>query len=221
MNPRLPNANTPEVPADVEARYKEIQEELQRLNIAPEATAGESREARFERRQRIKALRQEFASTARPPSGARQHTGYTVLAMVGIALLLCAFSVGGGMLLANQLNRPADISGTTTDFLDKIKQQDYGGAITDLAPGFEPESFTLQAQSADKQFGTLTNYTKLSQQGGKSGDATGSASYEIYRSGGTAMKANHYVIVLQFTYTSNHWQIFDYGGIFKGPTTGS
>jgi hypothetical protein len=219
VDPRYSTINTPEIPPDVEARYKEIQEELQRLSIAPEATAGESRAARYARRQRIKALRTEFDSMARTPLARRQRTGYTVLAMVGVALLLCALSLGGGVLLANQLNRPPDISSTATGFLDKIKQQDYGGAYAYLARGFEPEAFTLQAQTADTQFGSLTNYTKLSQQGGQSGDTTGSASFEVYRSGGTVKKANHYVIVLQFTYASNTWQIFDYGEIFKGPSS--
>ncbi len=219
MDPRTPNVTPPEIPPDVEARYKEIQEELQRLELSPEATSGESREARFARLQRIKALRREFDRMSRVPFSRRrrQNTAFTVLAMFGIAVMLCALSIGGGMLLAAQLNRPPDVSSTATHFLDDIKQSDYSDAFQYLSRGFVPLDFNREGSDEDTKLGPVTNYQQISQTGGKSGDTTGSATYKITRQGTKDIPGPiTYDVVFIFNYTTAYgWQIADYGTLFS------
>jgi hypothetical protein len=223
VTPRTPNAQPSEIPADVETRYKAIQEEMQRLELAPEATAGESREARFAREERIKALRREFDSMARTPLARRRpKTGITVLVMFGAAVLLCALSIGGGVLLGGILSRPPDFSSAATSFFDYVEQRDYGSAVSLLTRGFVPITVQDEGTTADVSFGPVTKYLSLEHVGGNSGDSSATAQFEIFRSGGTMNNntAFHYYITMQFTYSASNssWLIYDYGHLFA-PTT--
>lgn len=213
-----------EIPTDVETRYKEIQEEMRQLQLSPEALQGESREARFEREQRLRALRREFDSMARIPLARRQRTGATVLIMSGIALLLCVISLFGGMALANNLGKAPDIQGTATNFMDAIKTQDYAGAHTYLINDQDASGFEQKGTEADTALGVVTHYNELSHTGGNSGDTSGFATFEVDRAGGKGItgcqlvKAAQYVVVLQFTYVNGSWGIIDYGKLFDLPT---
>ena len=227
MKPQELSNTPPEIPADVEARYKEIQAELQRLQLSPEATQGESRQARYERQQRLRSLRREFDQSSRVPLAKRQlKTGMTVLIMAGVALMVCALSIGGGMLLATTLSRPPDISGTASQFLDAVKAQDYGTAYNSLLQAQDANGFTQQATDADTAMGNVTAYTKLSQLQGASGDSVGSAAYKITRAGGPGVtggkpfpKNYSYTIVIKFIYTNGAWGITTYDPLFTIPKT--
>ena len=227
MRPQELSNTPPEIPADVEARYKEIQAEMQRLQLSPEATQGESRQARYERQQRLRTLRNEFDRSSRVPLAKRQlKTGTTVLIMAGVALLVCAMSIGGGMLLANSLGRAPDIAGTASNFLDAVKTQDYSTAYTYLLQAQDSAGFTQQANAADTAMGQVVSYTKKSQVRGASGDSDGSAAYVIVRAGGPGLtggkpfaKNYSYTVVIDFIYTSGAWGITTYDPLFTIPKT--
>ena len=227
MKPQEFSNTPPEIPADVEARYKEIQAEMQRLQLSPEATQGESRQARFERQQRLRSLRREFDHSARVPLAKRQlKSGTTVLIMACVALLVCAMSVGGGMLLANSLGRAPDIAGTAANFLDDVKTQDYTSAYALLLQASDASGFTQQATDADTAMGQVISYSKKSQVQGASGDSAGSAAYVIIRAGGPGVtggkpfpKNYSTTVVIDFIYANGAWGITTYDPLFTIPKT--
>jgi hypothetical protein len=225
VTPRIPNnAQPPEIPADVETRYKAIQEEMQGLELAPEARAGESREARFAREERIKALRREFDTMARTPLARRRpKTGITVLVMLGAAMLLCALSIGGGVILANMLNQPPDFSSASNGFLNYVMKQDYESAVAYLTNGFRYVTLQDEGQTADTDYGPVTGFNIHEQVGGNSGDTSAAVQYQIFRAGkGTKATAPFsYYIIMHFTYSAStgSWLIFDFGDLFA-PTKG-
>jgi hypothetical protein len=224
-----PSNHTPaDIPPDVEARYREIQEEMQRLDLSPEATHGETREARFERRQRLKALRSEFDSMARVPLARRQRqrTGMTVLLMAGMAVLLCVLSVGGGIALENILSRQPDLSSVATGFMDAIKAQDYSTAHSYIPSDSDAQAFGQKAEAADSAYGPVTGYLKISQTGGASGQTNGTITYQVSRNAGgqglngsTPTKIKPYIVIIQFVYTGNSWSVLFYGNLFSPPTS--
>lgn len=216
MTPRTPNAQPPEIPDDVEARYKAIQEEMQSLELAPEAIAGESREARFAREERIKALRREFDTMARTPLAKRRpKTGITVLVMLGAAVLLCVLSIGGGVILGSILSRPPDFTSAANSFFGYVEQQDYSSAVSLMTRGFVPITIQDLGTTADSDYGPVTSFTQLVQVGGKSGDTDAVVQYKIVRSGGTKHQgAFSYYIIMKFTYTAGAWLLYDYGDLF-------
>ncbi len=227
MDPTLPIRPQPEIPPDVEARYKEIQAELQRLPLSPEATAGESRAARLERADRLLAMRRRFDRMSQRPLAqrARQRTNITIALIAGLGVLLCIVSLGGGVLLAGVLNRPPDITTTASNFFTSLEGQDYATAHSYVDPHIEAQSFATQAQAADAGLGQIVSASKKTQAGGTSGMATGSATYLVKRQGGPSSDTkndptNTYLVQLDFTYSSTQgWLITSYSNLFTLPQT--
>jgi hypothetical protein len=225
MDPTLPNRPQSDIPSDVEARYKEMQAELQRLTLSPEATAGESREARLEREDRLLAMRRQFDRMSQRPLSqrARQRTNITIALIAGLGVLLCIISLGGGVLLAGALSRPPDIAATASNFFSALETADYATAHSYVDPHIEAQTFATQAQAADSGLGSIVSAVKKAQVGGTSGAATGSATYLVKRKGGQLSDTkddptNTYLIQLDFTYNSSQgWLITNYSALFTLP----
>ena len=225
MNPKTNPARPAEIPPDVEARYQAIQAEMQQLQLAPEALAGESREARYAREQRLRKLRREFDAMSRYPLARRQRSGATtVVLMAAVGVLLCMLSIGGGILVNTLLSRPPDISGTISGFMDAIKSQDYATAHTYLGvSALDVQAFTGAAQQADQALGNMTDYQLKEQLNGKSGDTTASATFQIMRAGNDgsdgypAWTPHPYLVTIGLNYYSGAWVITNLGGMFTKP----
>ncbi len=226
MNPKQNPARPTEIPPDVEARYKAIQAEMAQLQLSPQAVAGESREARYARQQRLRKLRREFDAASRYPLARRQRSGATtVVLMASIGILLCMLSIGGGAIVNNLLNRPADISGTITEFMDDIKAQDYFAAHGLLLGAQDLQSFKGTASQADQAMGPVTKYVQTGQQGGNSGSFTATVTFTVTRAGNSddssgytkRPAASYPSIVIILNYINGQWQIEDVGNLFQVP----
>jgi hypothetical protein len=132
--------------------------------------AEETREAQFERTERLRALRQDFldhAQTKIKPQKPRNV--WLAVALTGVMLVLCIIGVvaffqlrttvlgGGGQAIATQ-------------FLQAMQQKDYKAAYADCAPNVQ-EAFTdhsgtlsqadfIQQAQASDQLGPITNFTQ-------------------------------------------------------------
>ncbi len=218
-----------EIPEDVQRRYAELQAEIQRLDVSPQTRVGESRQERYARQQRLRQYRRELDKMARYPMARRSRTSpTTVLAMVGIALLLCVLSFGGGALLTGILNRPVDISSVANPFWQAMETQQYDVAHGYLDPRSENlQDFTNTARKADNDMGAIDKVTPASQSKTGAGVSFASATYLVHRTGGTLFKSATYKITLNFNYNansgfgSNQWTIIDIGSLLTDPQPSS
>lgn len=210
-----------DIPPDVERRYQELQEEVRKIDLSPATLAGESHAERFERRQRLRVRRREFEANARYPIAGRRMTNpATIAAMIGITVMLCLVSFGGGVALSGLLNRPPDISGTASNFWSSMESRDYALAHSYLNPNSDLPTFSQGAQLAQTQLGDISKVSLVpkTQVGGTSKDTTGKAQYSFTRSGGTCKPAATYTATLLFYYSSsNGWLINDYGSLLAVP----
>jgi hypothetical protein len=227
VNPKQNPVRPTEIPHDVEARYKAIQDEIQRLQPSPEVLAGETREARYARQRRLRQLRREFDAASRYPLARRQRSGATtVVLMAGLGILLCMLSVGGGVLVNNILNRPPDITGTITNFMDDIKAQNYSDAHTYLSSSAQDvQSFLGTASTADDIMGVVTKYQKTGQINGLAGQTSATVTFTVNRAGNDqdngydkSAPASYSSIVIIMNYINGAWQILDYGSLFSAPS---
>jgi hypothetical protein len=194
-------------------RYKELQEELRQLDVAPETKNGEDRLDRYDRDLRIQALREEFqalAETRLPPP--RNGILLALMMTVG-SFLLCAFCAGGtytGLLLLNQ--KPTAQSASDGFWSDVIAGA-YTQAHDDyfapsLRVALSSQQFAIDGQNADTLYGKVTSavVTKVA------GDQQTSAAitYAVQRTapGG---KVVTYPVTLTLSNHQGTWGIADIG----------
>jgi len=211
-------ASLPPMPDDVEKRYNELQEELQKIEISPTVTEGETREERYARKQRLEARRREFDRMSRYPLAKRQRTKPTiVLGMIGVTIMLCFISFAGGSLLSNFINgQQSSVSSVYHNFWDNLVTQQYSAAYQSVDPSIT--NFEDQAAQSDKQMGKILSYNLTSQD---SNTASAKLTFQINRKGGLSIKPATYLVTLTMTYskTSSTWVIRDFGSVFTIPET--
>ncbi len=210
-----------EIPPDVVQRYQSLQEEMrQAVVLTPAVTQGETREERYQRRQRLRSRREEFQRNARRPL--RTFTNpITLAAMIGAIVVLCVVSLAGGAVLGGALSQRGTIASTATKFWTAMEGDDYGAAHDTLDPLISLQDFTTKAQNANAAMGAITGWKLVpgSQQGGTTNDQVGKATYAVTRAGAGKIKAQTYDITLNFIYTSsNGWIITQYGALFDVPS---
>jgi hypothetical protein len=227
----------PEVPGDVEQRYKELQEEIQQLELSPKLITGESHQERYLRQRRLRALRREFDRMSRYPMSRRIRRNSTSLgALFIVAFLLCIISFFGGALLTGIIGQSQQMTSVGNQFMTDMVSQQYNSAHAFVDQNLNATGqFAQQAQAADQALGPIQSFSQVGVVGGglvgnTPNSQTNTITYHIHRKGGTVQNANgtqtqvgpaDYIIILTFDYntTANVWQISNYGDVlFTTPT---
>jgi hypothetical protein len=134
----------------------------------------------------------------------------------GILVLIAIVAFVGGLALFSFLKSVSVSSGaasTATDFLNALNQQNYTQAYNDLGPAITlhvaPDHFTQQAQSYDRCFGPVTNYTEIPNSATASNTNSMTFHYSVTRK--NASKPFQLQLTLQQDQTTGTWKISDYG----------
>lgn len=134
----------------------------------------------------------------------------------GIFVLIAIVAFVGGLALFSFLNSVSVSSGaasTSTDFLSALNQQNYAQAYNDLGPAITlhvaPDHFTQQAQSYDRCFGPVTNYTEIPNSATASNTNSMVFHYSVTRK--NTSKPFQLQLTLQQDQTTGTWKISDYG----------
>lgn len=212
---------SPEELREASARYKDLQEELRQMELAPETTHGEDRLDRYERELRLRALREDFQASTDSPFPRPRNTALLALVMTVASFLMCAFCAGGtyfGLKLLTQAPSPQT---TSDNFWQSVEAGDYASAHdNDLSPILAStqnlEQFTKIAQQADTTYGKVLSATVLSTQ--MNGTTQALITYTVVRAG-TKGKQNSYPVTVTLTLKQNAWTITDYGNAFAPATS--
>jgi|GEM_PF-3101419 len=225
---RLAGRTPSEIPDDVEQRIRDLQDEMSKLTLSDKTISGESREDRYRRERRLRALRKELDRTSRYPMAKRvRANATTVSALIGVSMLICVISFFGGTLVSGSLSTPPDIQTVGKDFwlYMSVKQYETAHQYVDVNLGLTQFSNTMQI--ADTQMGPISSATVIG--ASKSTDPQHTITYTVHRAqGGTvtnpdgstySVQPNDYVIILTFTYHSdtNTWKIQNYSPELYNP----
>lgn len=137
-----------------------------------------------------------------------------IASVIFVVGAIVAFIAGTALFdFIHSLSVSSGAAVTATDFLNALDQQNYGQAYKDLGPAItlhmSPDSFTQQAQSYDRCFGPVTNYTEVPNTA-TSNDNGMVFHYSVTRSKNTN-KPFQIQLTLQQDQTSGIWKISDYG----------
>ncbi len=222
----------PEVPDDVEQRYKELQAEIQQLELSPKLITGETHQERYLRQRRLRTLRREFDRMSRYPMARRVRRNSASLgALFLVAFVLCIVSFFGGALLTGIISNSQKMTTVGDQFMADMASQQYNSAHAYVDQILNATGqFAQQAQAADTALGRIKTYTQKGVIGGTPSSPTNTITYGIHRLGGTSQNANgtqtvhpaaDYTVVLTFEYnsTANSWLIANYSDtLFSVPT---
>ena len=215
------HAAGPEDLHEASVRYKEIQEELRQMELAPETRHGEDRLDRYEREMRLRSMREEFQANAESQIPQPRNSAMLALVMTVASFLMCAFCAGGtyfGLQLLGQAPNPQTVS---DGFWHSIVGGDYATAhdsylSPSLAGAQNVEQFTAIAQQADTTYGKVVSATVVSTQ--MSGTTEAIITYSVVRAG-TKGKQQTYPVAITLTLHQNAWSIADYGIAFTPSST--
>lgn len=207
---------TPEELREAPKRVKELEQELLDIPLGSEAKKGESREHRYARLLRLRAMREDFASVRAPILGDHANGLLLSVVMTVASFLLCAFCAGGvyfGLLLLNQKPNPTD---TGAAFWQTVEARNYDQVQGLLSP---TERVTLKddlvstANDADQNFGQVTNVVIV----GRPVITTETAiiTYDVTRG-----KATHYKCALHLVLRGGAWQIDNVDSAFDPTLAG-
>jgi hypothetical protein len=210
-------ATPPEDLREASARYKEIQEELLQMELAPETTRGEDRLERYEREMRLRAMREEFQAGTESQVPQPRNTAMLALVMTVASFLMCAFCAGGtffGLQLLTQAPNPQTIS---DGFWQSVEGGDYSTAhdsylSPSLASAQNVEQFTKIAQQADTTYGKVLSAKVLTTQ--MNGASQAVFTYTVVRAGTNGHQSS-YPVALTLTLKQKAWAITDYGTAFS------
>jgi NTF2-like N-terminal transpeptidase domain len=212
---------TPEDLREASQRYKEIQEELLQLNLAPETTRGEDRLDRYERGLRLRALREEFQASAENAVPQPRNSVLLALVMTVGSFLMCAFCAGGTYYGLQYLNQTPSPTATADQFWSSMAAADYTTVHDSylsptLSVGQSADQFSKVAAQADTQYGKVTSAT-LSQQD-TSAKTVAKLTYTVVRTlpGGKTLR---YAVTLTLVLRQSSWTISDYGTLLTPSTT--
>lgn len=201
---------TPEELREAPKRVKELEQELLDVPLTEEAKQGESREHRYARLLRLRAMREDFASV-RPPILGDHANGLVLSVVMTIAsFLLCTFCAGGvyvGLLLLNQKPNPTD---TGAAFWQTVEARNYDQVQGLLSPTERvtiKDNLVTAASDADENFGFVTNAVIVGQPTVTTQSAT--IQYDVTR--GSKV---HYKCTLRLVLRGGTWQVDDVGATF-------
>jgi hypothetical protein len=206
---------SPDELREASERYKEIQEELRTMDLAPETRQGEERLDRYERELRLRAMREEFQANAEAQLPPPQRMGpMMALIMTVASFLLCSFCAGGtyfGLLLITQ--KPSAQS-VADSFWSSMEARDYTTAHTYFAPSvpLTADQFDTQAKTADAQYGAVISATPSAHQEHSSQTVT-VLNYNVRRGKGPI-----YPVSITLNTIQGSWGVADYGAALAPPT---
>lgn len=212
---------TPEDLREASQRYKEIQEELRQLDLAPETRHGEERLDRYERELRLRSMREDFQATVETPLPQPRNSAMLALVMTVASFLLCSFCFGGTYFALQYFTQAPSAQSTASDFWTTMENSDYNAVQSTylsqaLRVSQSADQFAQLAAAADKQYGRVTAATFVSQ---SSTSTTQTAlTYTVVRTAANG-KQTMYPVVLTMTLRQNAWTIGDYGNLFQPSAT--
>jgi hypothetical protein len=154
---------------------------------------------------------------ARPKREAAQPRSLRkMLLLIGSLFLICAIlaCVGGFVAtnVINGLNASGGAATTSSDFLTSLSNKNYAQAYKNLGAAItiqlSQDDFTKQAQSDDRCYGPITNYSEVANSAVQQ-DNTQAYTYTVTRS--KLAKPYQLRLTLQQDTEGNTWKITDYG----------
>jgi hypothetical protein len=205
---------TPGELRDARERYKELQEELRRLELAPETRQGEDRLDRYERAQRLQALREEFQATAENPLQEPRNSMFLALIMTVASFLLCSFGAGGTYFALLLISQKPTAQSTADGFWQAVINRDYQTAHDNyfapvLRVQLTSDQFVQEANATDALFGPIVSAV-LSKQSGDQ-QTVAQLTYSVERTNSTTGKTVSYPVTLSLATHQGSWGITDMG----------
>jgi hypothetical protein len=134
-----------------------------------------------------------------------------ILAVIGVFACIGSYALYN---LFNGISASAGASTTTGNFLTALSSRNYDQAYQYLGPAItlsmQKDQFTQQAQSLDRCYGAVKNYTEVQGSANNQGNNQ-SYSYTITREKLTNTYTMR-ITIQQDQYDPNIWKITDYGG---------
>ena len=214
---------TPGELREASQRYKEIQGELRQMGLAPETTQGEERLDRYEREQRLRAMRDDFQDATGTYPRPQRNSALLALVMTVASFLMCAFCGGSTYFGLQLLNQKPSATDVASGFWSAMEAKDYqtahdaylGPTLTQQLP---VQAFTTQAQQTDAQQGPVCAAT-LTQQATLSATSV-SLTYAVTRT--DSQNTKHLTnVTLVLDQARGNWGIADIGTLFASPAAPS
>lgn len=207
---------SPEELKEAGKRVKEIEQEMRELEMRPETRKGEERAQRYGRLLRLRSMREAFTAT-RPQEASRPLNSIALsLVMLFASVALCAFCVGGTYVGIAFLRQKPDPITTATAFWETMEAQKYPLVETSyLSPTLRVQYSSSQnsvdlfaqlAQTADNNYGDITNATLLQQSGDM--QQTAVLTYLVQRTGSTTVT---YKVTIVLRLHGGSWGVDDLG----------
>lgn len=210
---------TPEELREARERLKEIDAELQQMELLPETKNGEEREQRYERVLRLRAMRDQFARMAPPQKPNHPNSILLSLFMIIGSFLICSVCAGGSFFMLRFVTQKPDPTVTGSGFWDDMKAQNYSDIHTNFLSSIlrvqrQRELFIGDAQAADQVYGKVTDATLVSVPANATQVDDVKLTYDVKRE-----KNVHYTVTLELQLHSGVWGISDLGTAFapSGP----
>lgn len=200
---------TPEELRDAGKRVKEIEQEFLQFDLNPEAKNGEERLQRYSRLLRLREMREDF-QTSRPLEMPRQPNSYLLaIVMTAASFMLCASCLIGAIVGLQIVHQKPDPMAAANGFWYDMEQQSYADLhSTYLSPTlrvqYDQSQFVSLANTADSEFGVITNSTLTKQAGDM--QTTAILTYAVTR-------ADHisYTTTITLTMHGGTWGVDDLG----------
>lgn len=199
---------TPDELREAGKRVKEIEQEFRQFELNPETRHGEERTERYSRLLRLREMREDF-QTSRPLEMPKQPNSYLLaIVMIVASFMLCASCVLGGFVGLQLIHQKPDPMAAASGFWYDMEQKSYADLqSTYLSPALRVQyegQFLSLANTADQEFGPVTNAT-LTNQGGDM-TSTAQLTYVVAR-------ADHitYTTTIILTLHGGSWGVDDLG----------
>lgn len=200
---------TPEELREAGKRVKEIEQEFRQFELSPETKHGEERLERYSRLLRLREMREEFQTT-RPLEMPKQPNSYLLAIVMTIAsFMLCASCVVGGIVGLQIVHQKPDPMAAANGFWFDMEQRSYTDLhSTYLSPTlrvqYDQGTFISLANTADAEFGVVTNATLTKQAGDMQNTAI--LTYVVTRE-----KHITYTVTITLTLHGGTWGVDDMG----------
>jgi hypothetical protein len=214
---------SPDELREARERYKQLQEELRQLQLAPETRQGEDRLDRYERELRLQALREEFQTIAENPLMGPRNGTMLALIMTVASFMLCAFGAGGTYFALQLLNQKPTAQSTADGFWQTMIGQNYQNAHDNyFAPTLRvqltSDQFVQEAQATDALFGPIVSDTLTKQSGDQ--QTLEQMTYTVERTNSTTGKTVSYPVILVLATHQGNWGITDMGNTIMPTAAG-
>jgi hypothetical protein len=193
---------------DAGKRLKELQVELQHIELLPETKHGEERQQRYQRLLRIRSMREDFQGD-RPLEETNAPKSLMLAGVMVVATILLVVScVGGGIAALAFVNQKPDPLATASQFWSDMVAQKYVDIHTNLLSPtlrvhYDENTFVTLADQADTDFGAVSNAVQTRQSGDM--QQTANLVYAVTRGPHT------YNVTLTLVLHANSWGIDNLG----------